>query len=611
MNLEDDQEHPEEKTLLAKSRSSSVSAALSTGISGPPQKWLLAHNDPLAGIYTFSSCICFADLNGDGDNKLILADFGSGVKNMKLNIYRGTSLQTQLALVDIPAGVASFHMDTGSSGNVPSIAVASGSFLYVYKNLKPFYKFQLPPIELNAMEVDAWAQVKEEKINVSAMKEIIESLRTQVGEIALTAKSQAFLNLVSLADMEEFIEKYKFEPLKNQTIITCLTTMKKSHNEENAVSCLVIGTENRDIFVVEPEAFTVLATVQLPSVPVFIEVNGLFDVDYRLIVSCRDAHIYTIKRGFKTGRLCVQLTSQPSGILRINNNIIVATMDAVLYNYNSKGNCMWNLKLPFKITAIVGIEIDVLGLRLIAVAVESHQVYLYHDKHRVDTIETDDVVTSMKFGRYGREDCTLVMVTRNGALQIRILKRTAKFQAKDISGDSVPSSIATKLNIPKKTKLFVDQTMRERDESITIHRTFQQDLYRLRLNTARAYVKAITTSLNPISTNAVDSLKLSAQVHGLGPTFKLVLELQNTSVDQASMNLYLTFQCDVRIYDVERNYIPVAFLQPGFVYTFATKVNCVSELNVADIIKVFVVKEGDCVPLITAVINMPASEAPI
>ena len=50
-----------------------------------------------------------------------------------------------------------------------------------------------------------------------------------------------------------------------------------------------------------------------------------------------------------------------------------------------------------------------------------------------------------------------------------------------------------KLNIPKKTKLFVDQTLRERENSVFMHRIFQRDLYLLRLNTARAFVNALKT----------------------------------------------------------------------------------------------------------------------
>lgn len=52
------------------------------------------------------------------------------------------------------------------------------------------------------------------------------------------------------------------------------------------------------------------------------------------------------------------------------------------------------------------------------------------------------------------------------------------------------------------------------------------------------------------------------------------------------MNMFLTFHCDVRIYNIERNYIPVPYLCPGFLYAFSTKVHCISELNVADMIKV-------------------------
>lgn len=47
------------------------------------------------------------------------------------------------------------------------------------------------------------------------------------------------------------------------------------------------------------------------------------------------------------------------------------------------------------------------------------------------------------------------------------------------------------LNIPKKTKLYVEQTQRERDHATEMHRHFQRDLCKLRLTTARAYVKII------------------------------------------------------------------------------------------------------------------------
>ncbi len=44
-------------------------------------------------------------------------------------------------------------------------------------------------------------------------------------------------------------------------MITCLGTLKKSMAEEDAISCLVLGTESKMIYILDPEAFTVLTTV--------------------------------------------------------------------------------------------------------------------------------------------------------------------------------------------------------------------------------------------------------------------------------------------------------------------------------------------------------------
>ncbi|CAG2105820.1 unnamed protein product, partial [Medioppia subpectinata] len=462
----------------------------------------------------------------------------------------------------------------------------------------------------NAMEKDAWSQVKDEKIDTLMLKDLLNNIRLEIGDTGLTSRSQAFIGLENAVEMDNFVEVYKDQPLKRVTVVTCLTTIKKTVSDENAVSCLVMGTENRDVYILEPDAFTILVTATVPSVPVFIEANGLFDVEYRLMVSCRDAHIYTIKRGYKTGRLCLQLNSQPVGILRVNNNIVIATMNQMLSTFTTKGNCMWSVEQPAIITAIEAIDVERQSLKLIAVALDCKQIHLYQDRHKVDILDTDDIVVAMKYGRFGREDSTLVMVSRNGALTIKILKRTAKFAIREFV-EAPQHTLTSKLNIPKKTKLFVDQTMREREQSISIHRTFQHDLYRLKLIAARSYVKAIASSLNPLSSTAIDPLKLSAQVHGLGPIFRLVLELQNTSPDTPSMDLLMTFQCDVRIYTIDRSAIRVPFLAPGFIYSFATRVVCVSKLNISDIIKVLVVKEDGIIPVITAVINMPASEAPI
>ena len=91
--------------------------------------------------------------------------------------------------------------------------------------------------------------------------------------------------------------------------------------------------------------------------------------------------------------------------------------------------------------------------------------------------------------------------------------RTSRFGLGINHNNAPPLSLPPgKLNIPKKTKLFVDQALRERESAVEMHRTFQKDLFKLRLTTARAFSQCIRTSLNPLSSSLDDPLKLAAKV---------------------------------------------------------------------------------------------------
>ena len=76
-----------------------------------------------------------ADIYADGDYKLVIADLGNGLSNMKLKVFKGTTMIQQNTIMDLPTGVASFYMDTNEP-KTPAVAVASGPYIYVYKNLR-------------------------------------------------------------------------------------------------------------------------------------------------------------------------------------------------------------------------------------------------------------------------------------------------------------------------------------------------------------------------------------------------------------------------------------------------------------------------------------------
>ncbi|KAJ6224586.1 hypothetical protein RDWZM_003131 [Blomia tropicalis] len=568
-------------------------------------KWLLANHDSNANIYTISSGVTLADLYHDGDYRLLIGDIGFN-GNPKLKVYQGTCLQCENLLVDIPCGVVVVHDDKPEL--TTSIIVASGSYLFVYRNLKPFFKYSLPPLETNQIELDAWTRFKDMRINIITLEEILINLRLEIGRRRLTSRSQMFLNL-SPEMKNSFAESYKNQPLKKMNVITCMAALKKTVAELNAPSCLILGTENQDAYILEIDAYTILSTSTLPSVPVFIEANGLFDVEYRILFACRDANIYLIKRGYTSGRLCIQLNAHPVGLARIGSNIYVATMDQTLNIFTTKGNRIWNMKQMAPITTMEAIFLERQGLHIIAVALANKSVIFYNDRKCVDILYVNDIIIAMKFGRFGREDNTLIMVSKNGTLTVQILKRTAKFIPKDIDAiDGNRSTTNGKLIVPKKTKLFVDQTMREREQYLTIHKSFEHELMRLKLNAARTYVKALKSSLNPISLNNVDSIKLSAKVFGLGPIFQLCLELQSNNKDNVHNNLLMVFDYDFKIYRLERNVIRIAYLQSTNTNSYTNRVQCISELNLSDSIKIYILNKNEEVPLVTAVINMPRSE---
>ncbi len=90
-----------------------------------------------------------------------------------------------------------------------------------------------------------------------------------------------------------------------------------------------------------------------------------------------------------------------------------------------------------------------------------------------------------------------------------------------------------------------------------MHQTFQKELFRFRIKTAKQFLKSLQTASTPISTNPNEPLKLNAQVQGIGPTFKLIVKVQNISSTTPSINLYMTFVYDERLYKLAKSFFEV------------------------------------------------------
>ncbi|CAF0801946.1 unnamed protein product [Didymodactylos carnosus] len=464
-------------------------------------QWLSAHNDFVAGLNTVSSCMELSDLWGDGSINLILADYGNILLpklQVKLKVFKGFTVAKESNLTDLPCAVVACFMDN-LQPRVPALAVASGSAVFVFKSLRPYYKFTLPQLEIHEVEKEVWAKAKEGNIDVRAMNGVLNELNRS-NTVPLTYKSLMFLRLASRDEALQFVEAFKNTELKRQSSITCMKKLNKTSADEDALSCLVVGTEDAKIYIIESEAFTILATMKCPSPPAYLNVSG--------------------------------------------------------------GKRYWKHSLPSIITAMCLIDYRPKAFQAVAVALGNNEIHLYKDKFLVDVIQVDDVVHAMRFGRFGREDGTLIMITKNGGLIVKILKRTATFEDTDVL-HGPPKEQNMKIDVPKRTKLYVDQTLREKELAETMYRVFQQDLIRLKFLAGKEFLKSIQSGLTPVAKTKTETIRINAE-------------------------------------------IPI--LVNGMEYGFCTFVSCITDKVISDTVKVLVCRRDTNTPLLSAVINMPVAE---
>ena len=483
--------------------------------------WLDAHKDAMASIQTTPSCIRLCDITGDGDPKLLVAD-----QNRKLRLYKGINLVSEHALLDTPSAICPFWEEKKGPGpHVPSLAVACGQFIFIYKRLRPHYKFTLPTLPVDEEETAIWKAVWEGSTSHTDACERLAGLMEK--GVVLTHQSNDLLATDDPAERPAMLVECHGKLPGHTTTITCMESINKNSDEEGATSCLIVGTENKQIVILDATGFAILVKVNLPSPPVFVSSTGLLDIEYRIAVACRSGVIHMIKNG-QLLSTSVELEAQPCALVISGKNLVAGDVGNVLHSFGLKGKKNYSVHMPAAIQSIEPMCVDkIAATTLQLVALANGEVRVYKDKMLMSIMPCNDIVSSMRFGKYSREDNTLVLTFKSGSLAVKILSRNSNFNKTSIDAGPPPEQDIP-LNIPKKTKLYVEQTQREKDQCVDMHRIFQRDLCKLRLNTARAYVKVLTEGQGLATYTSTASLRLNVEVQGLGPSFCAVVTLTNT-----------------------------------------------------------------------------------
>lgn len=363
--------------------------------------------------------------------------------------------------------------------------------------------------------------------------------------------------------------------------------------------------------------------------PVAISSTGLWSGDGIIFVVSRDSRVGSLRKGLSTITLWDKLSAPAVAIAPLTcGGVAIITMDGVLVGFSSKGRRMWRVQLPGLALDMTGLPVPQTGLSLLAISVPRIGILIYDAQYHVDTITTLEPISALKvnfymiidyflfvsincvlnlilqFGKMGQEERAMAMITINGGLCVKILKRTANFNARPgPTNSSTDGTTHSRFVIPKKTRLFVEQSIRERSEAVKIHNTFQQGQLRLRLSVA----KKAQQVLRSVDDGEANPITLEISVLGLGPTYNIRTLVTNVSDNILTSSLFLVFRTTETT--IEPRVVDLPLLPSGIPVPIIVKAT--PKAAIIDKVKVLLCKKGKIQPITSATVILPVAEPDI
>uniref|UniRef100_A0A0G4GR23 Bardet-Biedl syndrome 1 N-terminal domain-containing protein n=1 Tax=Chromera velia CCMP2878 TaxID=1169474 RepID=A0A0G4GR23_9ALVE len=496
--------------------------------------WLHDWHDPVAGFVSFSQHLTMSDLHGDGNQRLVMVDM-----KRRLRIVQRAFIQWEQKIRDIPVAVQCYY-DNPKNPTIPTLAVASGGVVFIYRHLRPLQRFLVPARTLHPEEAALWRGLRDvfgesgkekkseggererEKIN-EACNRLMELRSSGVDLSTLSTElvgvSGDHLRRVVVSEWLHELSLHRgkggSDEIAEPSAVTCMGVLRKKGEEENALGSLVLGTETAKLVVLSVNADKILLELDLPAVPSFLCIVGTYEGEWRICVACRDARVISVKNGRLMASV-MQVQAGIVGLARTENTLHVGSADSKLHGFHLKGRKLHELCLPSPLLSLCAAPLPRGRLQsALIVALRNGEIRLYHEKTVLHTLKLgSDSVAGMTFGSYGREEHCLALSLRSGALMIKILKRRAAadllgFCSRTSDGTSSssprlqhhqqqsprrqtePPGQSVPLPVPKRTKLFVELADAEKQNAPEVHRRTQTGLMRLRVLVARSYVSAL------------------------------------------------------------------------------------------------------------------------
>lgn len=166
------------------------------------------------------------------------------------------------------------------------------------------------------------------------------------------------------------------------------------------------------------------------------------------------------------------------------------------------------------------------------------------------------------------------------------------------------------INVPKKTKLYLDLIEREKEVASSMNSIFQSDLAKLRYKSLDTYVKMLKIGNAPQNYSTTSKIKLTASLQGLGPHFKLHLTIDNSG-EEVIFCTDLILEFEKTIYSFEKENLQLGVIMPNVPTKYSLKFKNISENGSSGHIKIIILDKNRTTPLITTSVKVPVSEVEI
>ncbi|KAJ3056933.1 Bardet-Biedl syndrome 1 protein [Rhizophlyctis rosea] len=530
----------------------------------PPSKpsFLPGLHDPLAGLHTLQPCVVTADLSGKGDHELVVCaipDFANGPHPNQtatappaftLKPYPPTLSNPPVPLPNPPAALQTFHSRTplhASGSHRPVLALSSGSNVRIYESnslpssptgLSPTFTFTLPPMIVNAEErrvwermweavQGCWARVGDE---MEGDEELVGVLTDGVGVLKrlqweeggrLTPRSEELLNKGGAKEWIDVVKGCE-GGIDYLPTISSMTIIKQSFDDVTVPDCLVIGTEEGMLVVLDTVDFTVKHKLTFPHAIAHISVWGLLPTEHSVVVVCRNWAIYRFDCNRSTPIIDMHLlqTRYPIiGITAFEHAFVIATMDDVRI-------LQFSLRMPSAITVMTRFDYAVKGLFGYAVGLESGEIRVYRMRDMIFQLFEEGTPRTLHFLPYGREPLALITTSRTGGITINLLKRTANF-------DPIPASTGkledeeVPIQIGKKGRAWQEGVEREKSGAKEVWERFEAEISKLKVLVGREYVKGVVGGR--MKGGEGEEVKVECELKGRGPKFLLRIRVTNST----------------------------------------------------------------------------------